>query len=358
MNRNVIVAATLASLALLAGASFGQQFQTKDEYDAYMALYNEDDPATKVRLGEEFVQTYPQSEAAPIAYQLLVATHYAGRDWRSLVDVAKRFDRAFPDAAPDTKSFIYTRAMAAAQQEQNPLDILDFGDKILEIDRNNLGALLTLPPVILDNLPEFGSARENNLARAFELANRARVRAQSAYPIAGGNAQQAAQRVQVFSRIHLYLGQVQEYRGDDQRAATEYARILDYDPRNSDAYLRLGLAYQRQAAADSGLLQQALQNASVADEEVAGEEPPAAGGASDESTAEDPEAVALEEAVLQNLDLAIGYLTSAAALGGQAADLARVELERLYAMRHEDSLDGLEQVIRDRRVELTNPRQP
>ena len=341
----------------LAGAFFAsnltaaQQFQTKAEYDAYMALYNEEDPVARVTLGEDFVSTYPESEAAPVAYQLLVATHYSQRDWPSLLDVAKQFDRAFPDADNDTRSFVFTRAMAAADQQQEPLDILDFGNKVLELDRNNLGALLTLPPVILDNVPAFGSARENNLARAFELANRARVRAQTVYPISGGNRQQAAERAQVFSRVHLYIGQVHELRGDDQRAITEYGRILGYDMNNSNAYLRIGLAYQRQAAAESGLLQSATENAGGVDENIESE-----GVGAETATEEDSasESDALEETVLRNLDLAIENLASAAALGGQAADLARVELNRLFAMRNEDSLEGLDELIRDKQSEFAN----
>ncbi len=369
MTRNSILTMALASVLVSAWPTRAQQFQTKDEYDAYMALYNEEDPTVKLDLGEAFIREFAESEYGAIAHQLLVATHYSQRDWRGVVDVAKRFDRAHPDAANDTRTFIYRRAMAAAQQERNAIDILDFGDKILELDRNNLGALLTLPAVILENLPEFGSARENNLARAFELANRARIRAQAAYPPVGGDAQQSSERVQVFSRVHLYLGQVHELRGDDDRAASEYTRILDYDPRSSDAYLRLGLSYHRRAAAESELLERALERADAAAEgpaegaaEDADEGPAedAAGGAAEDAAggaAEDgeldPASAAIERTVLENLDLAIDYLTSAAALGGQAADLARAELEPLYAMRNGESMDGLEDRIRDRRVELT-----
>ncbi len=347
MTRNSILTMALASVLVTAWPTRAQQFQTKDEYDAYMALYNEEDPTVKVDLGEAFIREFAESEYGPVAHQLLVATLYSQRDWRGVVDVAKRFDRAHPDAASEPRTFIYRRAMAAAQQERNPIDILDFGDKILELDRNNLGALLTLPSVILENLPEFGSARENNLARAFELANRARIRAQAAYPPVGDDAGPSAERVQVFSRIHLYLGQVHELRGDDDRAAAEYARILDYDPRSSDAYLRLGLTYHRRAASESELLERALERADAAE---ASGDPPADAPEDGEL---DPASAAIEQTVLENLDLAIDYLTSAAALGGQAADLARAELEPLYAMRNEESVDGLEDRIREKRVELT-----
>lgn len=310
MHRNLSRRLILAALAISACSVWvrAQEFESKAEYDAYLAVYEEQDPARKVALGEAFLRDYPESDAARVTYQLLVATHYAEREWESLLDAAKRFDRAFPDADDETRMFIYQRAMAAGQQAAEPLDVLEFGDKILEVEPDHLGALLTLPPVILDNIPEFGRARETNLARAFDLASRARLRAQSAYP-EGGNAQREMERAQVFSRIFLYLGQVHELRGDDERAAGEYARILTYDPQNSDAYLRIGLAFQRLAAMDSDLLAQAVENS------------------------DDEPADSLEEDVLRNLDLAIDNLISAVALGGVASDLARVELEQLYAMR-------------------------
>jgi tetratricopeptide (TPR) repeat protein len=334
VNRNLIPGLVLLFFVATRVPLQAQEFETKAEYDAYLAVYEEENPATKVVLGEAFLRDYPESDAAPITYQLLVATHYTERDWRNLLDVAKRFDRAFPEADQETRMFIYPRAMAAGQQAQAPLDVLEFGDQILEIDRNHLGALLTLPPVILDNVPEFGRARETNLARAFDLASRARLRAQTAYPSGTGDPQREAERSQVFSRIFLYIGQVHELRGDDQRAAVEYAQILGYDPQNSEAYLRIGLAYQRQAAADSDVLAQAVANA--------GDEGP------------DAEGSALEQTVLANLDLAIDNLTSAVALGGVASDLARVELERLYTMRTGDDPDAeeLDTRIARRRREL------
>jgi tetratricopeptide (TPR) repeat protein len=328
VNRQLTAALVFVTLAVTAPSIQAQEFATKAEYDAYLAVYEEENPATKVALGEAFIRDFPESEAAPITYQLLVATHYAERDWEQLLDAAKRFDRAFPDADTDTRMFIYQRAMAAGQQAQQPLDVLLFGDQILEIDRNHLGALLTLPPVILDNVPDFGRARETNLARAFDLASRARVRAQTVYPGGTGDPQKEAERAQVFSRIFLYLGQVHELRGDDRQAADEYAQILRYDPQNSDAYLRIGLAYQRQAAADSGLLAQAIENAETEQEADAGELP--------------SEAESLEQTVLANLDFAIDNLVSAVALGGVASDLARVELERLYTMRNENDPDAPE----------------
>ena len=341
MRTHTFLLTSFVCLFVIGDAANAQQFQNKAEYDAYMALYNEQDTANKVELGETFVSEYPDSEAAPIAYQILVATHFGARDWRSVVAVAKRFQEAFPDSSQDTKSFIYRRAMAAAQQTENADEIIQYGEEILQLDRNDLGALLTLPLIILDNLPEFGAAKERGLSRAFELANRARLQGQTAYPRETDDAQANSERAQVFSSIHMSLGRVHYLREDYERAANEYLTVLEYDVRNPFAYLQLGLAYQFQAARTSVLLQEA-------------------GAAEIDDSAElPPQVAALKQEVLGSTDQAIDALAKAVALGGQAADFARIELEKLFANRNQDSeevedpLEGLDELIAEKRAALS-----
>ncbi len=339
MKPTTLLVTTLILLLVSANPAAAQEFQTKAEFDAYMALYNETDTNTKVDLGEIFVAEYPDSEAAPIAYQILVAAHFSGRNWRGVVDVTQRFEQAFPDASPETQSFIYRRAMAAAQQTNSPDGIIQYGEHILELERNDLGALLTLPPVILDNLPAFGSGRERGLARSFELANRARLQAQTTYPAlrASQDPQADAQRIQVFSTIHMSLGTVHYVREDYDRAIQEYETVLTFDRQHPLAYLQIGLARQFQAARSSVLLQEA---------------------AGDELTEDDdlpPEVASLEQEVINSTELAMDSLAKAASLGGQAAGQARIELERLYRNRNEDSVEGLDEFIEDKRAELLAP---
>ena len=131
----------------------------------------------------------------------------------------------------------------------------------------------------------------------------------------------------------MSLGRVHYLREDYERATNEYLTVLEYDVRNPSAYLELGLAYQFQAARTSVLLQEA-------------------GGADVDDSAElPPQVAALKEEVLGSTDQAIDALAEAVALGGQAADFARVELEKLYAIRHQDSeefedpLEGLDELI-------------
>ena len=334
MKLKVFLLTILACLCVPEIPATAQEFQTKAEYDAYMALYNETATGPKVDLGERFVAEYPESEAAPIAYQILVATHFSARNWPRVIDVTERFDAAFPDSTAETRSFIYRRAMAAAQQTTDSERLIRYGEKILTVDRNDLGALLTLPPVILDNLPAFGGGRERGLARSFELANRARLGAQATYPRPGTDPQANTQRVQVFTSIHMSLGTVHFLREDYARAIQEYETVLSFDRQHPLAYLQIGLSHQFQAARSSRLLQET------------------AGDSLTEADDLPPEVSALEQEVLASSELAMDSLAKAVSLGGQAATQARVELERLYRNRNEDSLDGLDAFIETRQAEL------
>ena len=336
--RTVWTVPLIVALTLSVPAA-AQEFQTKAEYDAYLALYNETDTDRKMVLGEAFLAGYPDSEAVPIAYQILVATAFSSRDWESVLSYARRFETGSLDADADTQSFIYRRAMASAQQTGNSGGIIRYGERILELDRNDLGALLTLPPVILDNLPAFGSGTERGLGRAFELANRARLQAQRAYPAQSDNAQTEAQRSQVFSSIHMSLGTVHFMREAYERAIQEYQTVLSYDTQHPLAYLQIGLSHQFQAARSSQQLVDATSTDPGTPEAIS------------------PEAEALQTQVLESTELAMDAFATAVAIGGQAATQARFELETLYRNRHEDSLEGLQEFIDERREGLSESRE-
>ena len=95
------------------------------------------------------------------------------------------------------------------------------------------------------------------------------------------------------------------------------------------------MARQYQAARSSRLLQEA-----AGDNLTEGDELP-------------PEVAALEQAVIASTDLAIDSLAKAVSLGGQAALQARIELERLYRNKNEDSLEGLDEFIETKQAELS-----
>jgi len=346
MRRNTHIGLATASILLLSVTTIAQQAKSKAEYDAYKTMYDEQDQQQKSRLAEAFLDEFSDSDFTPATFQLLANSYVGLRNWRKVVETAEKFDQYVPDANTIVKGFMYQRAMAAAEQSRDNTKVVEFGEKVLEVDRNNLGALLTLSTVITDNLPEDESNRQASLSRVFQLANRARIQAAQALrnkPQTFSDDQWAAQRAAVFTRIHMTLGVIHYNRGSYEKAVDEYKTVLQYNPRDPFAYLQLGLSYEYQAAGKSTLVVAAVDAENDARESQV-----------DLQTVEEmvAEREGLEEEILSGIDLAIDSLAKAVALGGEAGNLARVELEKLYLQKNKDSLEGLEELIEEKRLEL------
>ncbi len=325
----------------------GQQAKTKAEYDAYMAFYNEADLTAKAALGETFIGEFEESEFLPASFQLLVDAYARTREWGKVLDTADKFGRAVRNPDARAATFVYQNAIAAAQQASNGEKILEYGDRILAVDRSNLSVLLTVSGTIPDNLPAGEAAKERALARAFDLANRARIQAQQFFasrPEQFSEEQWAAERAKVDTSIHTTLGTVHLRRTDYERAIREYELVLTFAPRDGNAHFQIGQVYQLQAAGASRLVEEAI------DEE---------GGTSrtDEAVlnqlADNRER--LQGDVIDLLDKAIDSFARAVAIGGAVGNTARQRLETLYRAKNEDSLEGLEELIAERRTELTSP---
>src|SRR5437762_2124500 len=86
-------------LVAVALPGFGQQTQqaqqtqwkTTAEYSAYVAAYEQKDPAKKAELAEKFVTDYKDSQAVPDAYRMLIVAYGATKNWAKVMDSADRF---------------------------------------------------------------------------------------------------------------------------------------------------------------------------------------------------------------------------------------------------------------------------
>ena len=69
----------------LAAQARQPQAKTQPEYNAYLALFNEKDPAKKAELGEKFIADFKESDFVPNAYKMIVggyaATRIGRRSW-------------------------------------------------------------------------------------------------------------------------------------------------------------------------------------------------------------------------------------------------------------------------------------
>ena len=141
----------------------------------------------------------------------------------------------------------------------------------------------------------------------------------------------------------MTLGVIHYNRGNYEKAVDEYKTVLQYNPRDSFAYLQLGLSYEYQAAGKSALVLASVATENDARENQANQQEV------DKMVAERE---GVEAEILSVVDLAIDSFAKAVAIGGEAGILARVELEKLYLQKNEDSLEGLEDFIQEKKLEL------
>src|SRR5437016_7036960 len=178
LSMSIVLVLALAAAAL---PGFGQAAQAKElqaktqaEYNAYKALYDEQNPQKKAELGEKFLTDFKESDFIANTYTMIVGAYTRAQNWAKVIDAAERAV-ASPVAANDNKlkAFAYANAMVAAQN-QNQLDkVLAYGDKVLAIDPNDLNTMITLSAAIPAKLPTDEAGKKAALDKAEFLARKA-----------------------------------------------------------------------------------------------------------------------------------------------------------------------------------------
>lgn len=334
MRRSVYAGLSLLLTAALATPGFGQakqpQAKTQAEYNAYLAVFNEQDPAKKAGLGEKFIVDFKDSEFIANSYRIIIGSYAKAQNWAKVIDAADRA-AASPVADAALKGFAYGNAMVAAQQLNNFEKIVEYGEKVLSIDPNDPNALLTLSSMIPERLPTAEAAKTAALDKAANYANKAL-----------GVVQQLSsqitpqQKAELEGQIHSTLGFIGLNRQDYPKAISEYEIALMSTPKDPVAHFRLGLAYQYLAAAASKAVLAAIEAFDAARKAKAPQP---------EIDELDAKRQGVQEDFQQKRDKAIDELATAVALGGVVAQPAKAALETLYKTKNNDSLDGLDQLI-------------
>src|SRR5436309_7140749 len=124
-------------LALVAAAlpGFGQaaqakqpQAKTQAEYNAYKAVYDEQNPAKKAELGEKFLADFKESDFIANTYTLIVGAYTRAQNCAKVMDAADRA-AARPVADDKLKAVAYANAMIAAQNLNNVDKVISDGEK-------------------------------------------------------------------------------------------------------------------------------------------------------------------------------------------------------------------------------------
>jgi lipopolysaccharide biosynthesis regulator YciM len=325
-----------------------QQAKTKAEYDAYMLFYNEQNLQKKGEAAEKFLSdpAYNNSDFRLPTFQGAVIAYRNSQNWAKVMEMADKLATYLPTADNTIKTFTYEQAMVAGQQTGNFDKIVEYGDKVLEINPNNVNAQITLSSMLPERLPADEAAKKAALDKAFDLATKAQAQIPQIFgqkPAQFTDEQWARERANLEAQLAATFGLIHLNRAEYDLSAEKYEGALKTNPKDGISQYRIGLAYQYQASEATKAVVAAI-------------------------TAEnDAKAARAEEAVVNELvskretleadargkrDKAIDSFARAVAIGGVVAQPAREQLERLYKAKNNDVLDGLDQLINDKKTEL------
>ena len=72
------------------------QAKTKAEYDAYLALFNEQDPTKKSELATKFLTDYPDTEFKTYIYQMLINSYAQLGSAAKVIETGEKFSTDVP----------------------------------------------------------------------------------------------------------------------------------------------------------------------------------------------------------------------------------------------------------------------
>ncbi len=232
------------------------QAKSKAEYDAFVTFNSEHDFTKKTVEGEQFMKDYPASEL--------------------------------------TVPFVLPQMVIAYQQLNNYEKTVEYGEKILSADPNNVFALFMLSQVIPERIKDEDLDRQEKMDKTTQYAKKVLdLTGTMAKPDQFTDDQWKAQKAQLQGGAYSALGLVALHQKNYDEAVNQYKKSIEIYPKDPIAFYRLGLAYS----------------------------------------------------FAKKSDEAIKALATSVAMNGPAQ--ARSYLEQLYKAKNNGSLDGLDKVISD-----------
>jgi len=343
----LIVALGVQAFSQAPAAAPQPQAKTPAEYNAYKAVYDEQNAQKKAELAEKFIVDYKESELAGQAYTMLVGAYAKAQNWPKVMEAADRVV-AFPKADTRMKGFALSNAMVAAQQVNVFEKIVEYGDKLLAVDPSDLNAMITLSSMIPERLPTDDAAKKASLEKASGLANKAMAGVTQLFsqpkPAQFTDADWNKQKNELEGNLHATMGFIALNNREYPKAVEHYETALKSIPKDGIAHFRLGLAYQFLTSDASKAVVTAIKAENDAK-------------ASHADQVQIDELVATRQGIEQDLndkrDKAIDQLATAVAIGGVVAEPARTALTKLYQSKTPDgSTAGLEELINQKKGSL------
>jgi tetratricopeptide (TPR) repeat protein len=333
----------LIALVVSALPGFGQdkpkQAKTTAEYNAYVALIGEKDPAKKAGLGEKFIAEFKESDYIPEAHQMIIGAYSGAKNFPKVIEAAER-GVAVPNVPATLKAFAYANAMLAAQSMNDVDKTISYGEKVLAIQPDDPNTMITLSAMYLAKLPTDEAAKKVSLDKAEGLATKALTTIQGM--AAKASPQDKPQLVQIEGNLYATRGLVAYNRQDYNKSIQEYEQSLQRTPKDDVAHFYMALDYQTLAA------QASRQYAAAVDEENKAKKERAEQPVIDELSAKSE---GLAGDVRKFRDKAIDELAITVALGGPVAAQAKTTLTQMWMAKFDNTTE-LEAFIAEKKKEL------
>ena len=314
--------------------------QTNTPDGLYTVWFIEADAAKKTQLGEQFINN-PDPSFKSSQYFAYIFGHvfngYASTgNMAKVMETADKLATIAPNADAKMKIAINSTAMALAYQANNAAKTVEYGDKVLALDPTNVQALMAVPLSLLSGMPASGAAKDAAMAKAADYSKKLIATPKPAdMPAADW------QGVQAQGHSTLGMALVSQAKYDDAIPVLEEA--LKLNKKDDQSHYNLALSYSnqlpqaRQAALDSFNEENAAKRARKDQFEI------------DELAAKSS---ALQSEFGAKRDMAIEAFAKAVAIAGPYAAPARAQLERLWKQKNNDSLDGLDALVAQKKAEL------
>jgi hypothetical protein len=272
--------------------------QSKEEFDAFMAVQNEQNPAKKVELAEGFIAKYPASdfvmyaqtfrvasygqigrpkEAVAAAEQAIDATVKLGEKLVAKADADSKLsdkekenirkkdkNAVFLDKnSPQFQAFmsqseqrilaLYQTIISGYQQLNDAAKMMEWGDKALGFKPDDLNTLAMLSNVMAERPPTNEEEKAKQMKRAEELADQALNQLPTYLAGPEGSTMPAQGKADLTAQLHYTRGLIYLHEKKLGASQQEFLTALKSKPNDPVTYYRLGIAYVQDMKADQAM---------------------------------------------------------------------------------------------------------
>jgi tetratricopeptide repeat protein len=276
----------------------GPTAQSKEEFDAFMAVQNEQTPAKKIELAEGFIAKYPASdfvtyaqtvrvaaygqtgkpkEAVAAAEQAIDATVKLGEKLVTKADADSKLsdkdketirkkdkNAVFLDKnSPQFQAFmtqseqrilaLYQTIISGYQQLNDAAKMMEWGDKALGFKPDDLNTLAMLSNVMAERPPTNEEEKAKQMKRAEELADQALNQLPKYLESPEGASMPAQGKADLTAQLHYTRGLIYLHEKKLGASQQEFLTALKSKPNDPVTYYRLGIAYVQDMKADQAM---------------------------------------------------------------------------------------------------------